>query len=133
MGRVIARLRTALETRGETLRGSRILVLGLAYKKDVSDPRESPAFEILWQLQQMGAEVCYYDPYIPVPPSMRTWQDLDLADSVELTADVLQAQDAVIVVTDHTDVDYAAVLEHARMIVDTRGVFRGDNPKVVRA
>ena len=110
-----------------------MLVIGLAYKKNVADPRESPAFEILWQLQQLGAEVGYHDPHIPEPPKMRTWSDLELDSSITLDAASLRKQDAVIIVTDHSDVDYSMILEHAPLIIDTRGVFREINHKVVQA
>ena len=131
--RVIARLQLALNQVGKPIKGSKILVMGLAYKKDVSDPRESPAFEILWQLQQLGADSRYHDPHITQPPSMRSWSGLELEDSVELTADLLQEQDAVVIITDHTDVDYPWLLEQAELVVDTRGVYREPSPKVVRA
>ena len=131
--RVIAKLQNALNNAGKPIRGSRILVMGLAYKKDVSDPRESPAFEILWQLQQLGADVQYHDPHISQAPSMRSWKGLKLRESVELTAEILSEQDAVVIVTDHTDVDYDQLLEHANLIIDTRGIYRNTDPKVVRA
>ena len=131
--RVIAKMQLALNNVGKPIQGSKILVMGLAYKKDVSDPRESPAFEILWQLQQLGADVQYHDPHISQAPSMRSWKGLKLRESVELTAEILSEQDAVVIVTDHTDVDYDQLLEHANLIIDTRGIYRNTDPKVVRA
>jgi len=131
---VVHKLLLALNERGRAVKGSRVLVLGLAYKKDIDDPRESPAFDILEQLMGLGAEVSYHDPHIPVAPRMRTWPDLPPMHSVPLSAESLAAADAVIIVTDHTAVDYQLVLDHAPLIVDTRGVLRGtDAASVVRA
>jgi len=131
--RVIGKLQEALNNEGKPIRDSNVLVLGLAYKKDVSDPRESPAFEILWQLQQLGAKVQYHDPYIPKAPEMRSWRDLKLGQSIPLSAEVLQRQDAVVLVTDHSNVDYDWVLANSSVIVDTRGVYRNSSSKVVPA
>ena len=131
--RVIDKLQQALNDRSKPIRGSQVLVIGLAYKKDVSDPRESPSFEILWQLQQLGAEMRYHDPHILQPPQMRTWKNLELEPSVALDPRILQQQDAVIIVTDHSDVDFDLILEHAPLIIDTRGTYRGINSKVVQA
>ena len=131
--RVIGKLQLALNKAGKPIKDSKILVLGLAYKRDVSDPRESPAFEILWQLQQLGANVSYHDPYIQQAPSMRSWRDLQLGESVPLEADLLREQDAVLLVTDHSNVDYDLVLANARLIVDTRGVYRNSESQVVPA
>jgi UDP-N-acetyl-D-glucosamine dehydrogenase len=131
--RVVEKLQEALNGHGKPVKGSKILILGLAYKKDVADPRESPAFEILSQLFALGAEVSYHDPFIPEAPSMRSWRHLGTLKSQPLTKQVLGAQDAVVLVTDHTDVDYDFVLENAPLLIDTRGVYRQPNPKVVRA
>ena len=131
--RVVEKLQGALNGQGKPVKGSKILVLGLAYKKDVADPRESPAFEILSQLFELGAEVSYHDPHIPQAPSMRSWKHLGALESKPLTKEVLNSQDAVILVTDHSAVDYDFVLEQAPLLIDTRGVHRQPNPKVVRA
>jgi UDP-N-acetyl-D-glucosamine dehydrogenase len=122
---VVGKLQGALNDRGKAVKGAKVLLLGLAYKRDVADPRESPAFEILDQLLHLGAEVSYHDPHVPEAPPMRTWPDLPPMRSVELTEAVVSAQDAVVVVTDHRAVDYAMVAEHAGLVVDTRGVLRG--------
>ena len=132
-GYVIGKLQEALNRCGKPVQGSKILVLGLAYKRDIDDPRESPAFEIIDRLLALGAEVAYHDPHIPVAPAMRTWPDLPPMRSVPLGADRLRACDAVLLVTDHRAVDYRLVLEHAPLIVDTRGVLRDVDPRVVRA
>jgi UDP-N-acetyl-D-glucosamine dehydrogenase len=131
--RVVEKLQEALNHHGKPVKGSKILVLGLAYKKDVADPRESPAFEILSQLFELGAEISYHDPFIPEAPSMRSWRHLEGLKSTPLTVEMLGKQDAVILVTDHTEVDYDFVLEHTPLLIDTRGVHRQPNPKVIKA
>jgi UDP-N-acetyl-D-glucosamine dehydrogenase len=128
---VLKKLAAALEGRGIDLRGAQVLVLGLAYKPDVADPRESPAFEVIDRLLDAGAQISYHDPLIPIAPQMRTWAELPQLRSEPLTAELLAAKDAVLLITDHSQVDYDLVLEHASLVVDTRGVLRGDN--VVRA
>ena len=130
---VVEKLQQALNGRAKAVRGSKVLILGLAYKKDIDDPRESPAFEIVELLRQMGATIQYHDPHVPAAPRMRTWPDLPPMASQPLTPELLAGQDAVVLVTDHTAVDYAFVLRHAPLIVDTRGVYREKSEKVVKA
>lgn len=130
---VVEKLVRALNARGKPVRGSRVLVLGLAYKKNVDDPRESPAFEILDHLLRLGAEVSYHDPFIPRAPTMRTWPDLPPLESEPLTVETLAAADAVILVTDHDGIDYDLVARHAPVVVDTRGVYRQPRENVVKA
>jgi UDP-N-acetyl-D-glucosamine dehydrogenase len=130
---VVQKLVLALNERRLPVRGQRILVLGLAYKKNVADPRESPAFEILSKLHELGADVCYHDPFLQEAPSMRTWPDLPPMHSVDLSAETLQSCAAVVLVTDHDGVDYELVERHAPLIVDTRGVFRQPRSHIVRA
>jgi UDP-N-acetyl-D-glucosamine dehydrogenase len=130
---IIEKVTLALNDRGKAVKGSRILVLGLAYKPDVDDPRESPAFEIIDQLLQLGAEVSYHDPHIPTAPRMRSWPDLPPLHSVDLTADRLQTKDAVLIITDHKAVDYDLIATNAPLIIDTRGVFRDRNTNIVKA
>jgi UDP-N-acetyl-D-glucosamine dehydrogenase len=130
---VLEKLQLALNDRGLAIRGSRLLILGLAYKKDIDDPRESPAFEIIERLLDLGAQISYHDPHIATAPRMRTWPSLPPMTSQPLRPEVLAAQDAVVIITDHSAVDYGMVLEHARLIVDTRGVYRAPDPKVVKA
>jgi UDP-N-acetyl-D-glucosamine dehydrogenase len=121
---VVGKLEEALTERGGKLEGARVLLLGLAYKRNVADPRESPAFEVLDQLLHRGAQVSYHDPYIPQAPAMRSWPELPPLQSVPLTAETLRAVDAVIVVTDHRQVDYELVIEAAPLVIDTRGICR---------
>ncbi|NOZ78001.1 MAG: nucleotide sugar dehydrogenase [Acidobacteria bacterium] len=130
---VVEKLQMALNDRGKAINGSKILVLGLAYKKDIDDPRESPSFELIHRLLQRGAEVSYHDPHIPRAPRMRSWPDLPPMESVALTEDGLAACDAVLIATDHSAVDYDRVARSAPLIVDTRGVYRDPRPNVVRA
>ena len=122
---VVRKTADALNDDAKALRGSRVLVLGIAYKKDIDDLRESPALEILRLFQEKGAAVSYHDPFCPViaDDGHTALQNLPL-ESVALTAETLAAADAVVLVTDHTDVDYALVREHAAVIVDTRGTLR---------
>lgn len=129
---VVAKVLAALGGPDTTTR-RRVLLLGLAYKPNVADPRESPAFEIWHLLKDAGIDVDYHDPYFPTAPSMRSWSDLPAADSVPLDGDTIAGYDAVVLVTDHASPDYDLVLDRARLIVDTRGVFPGDHPRVVRA
>jgi len=131
--RVVDRLQRALNDRGKAVKGSKVLVLGIAYKPDIDDPRESPSFELIEQLLELGALVSYHDPHIPQAPQMRTWPDLPPMRSVELSGDLLAAQDVVLLATNHSQVDYGQVLERAQLVVDTRGVYRQASAKVVRA
>ncbi|HKI85466.1 MAG TPA: nucleotide sugar dehydrogenase, partial [Thermoanaerobaculia bacterium] len=130
---VVQRLAEGLNQHQKAVRGSRILLLGLAYKRDVDDPRESPAFEIIDRLLALGAEVRYHDPFIPVAPKMRSWSHLPPLRSVGLDKAEIGGADAVVVVTDHRAVDYDLVLAEAQLIVDTRGVYRQPHPKVIKA
>jgi UDP-N-acetyl-D-glucosamine dehydrogenase len=130
---VVEKLAAALNELGKPVRGSRVLVLGLAYKPDIDDPRESPAFEIIELLMKRGAVVSYHDPHIPIAPRMRSWPELPPMASVELSVGELRGADAVLIVTNHRAVDYDFVHEHAALIVDTRGVLRHRDDKVRRA
>ncbi len=130
---VIEKLQGSLNERGKPLKDSKILLLGLAYKKDIDDPRESPSFELLRRLLERGAVVAYHDPHIARLPKMRSWLDLPELGSVQLTEDVVAGYDALIIATDHRAVDYELVLEHAQLIIDTRGVFRAPHERVVKA
>ena len=130
---VLEKMTLALNERRKAVRGSRVLVLGIAYKKDIDDPRESPAFEIIEGLHRLGAEVSYHDPHVPKAPRMRSWPDLPPMTSLPLTAETLAANDAVVIVTDHSAVDYALVAAHAPLVIDTRGIYRQPAPNVVKA
>lgn len=130
---VVGKLVHGLNDHRKAIRGSRVLLLGIAYKKNIDDPRESPAFEILEKLLELGASVDYHDPHIPVAPRMRSWPDLPAMTSVALDPATIAAYDAVLVVTDHAAVDYVAIAEHAQLVVDTRGIYRDRSERLVRA
>jgi UDP-N-acetyl-D-glucosamine dehydrogenase len=123
-GYVIEKLQAALNQRGRAVKGARVLVLGLAYKPDIDDPRESPAFEIIHLLLERGAEVSYHDPHIPVAPKMRSWPDLPRMESVALSGETLHSFDAAILVTDHRAVDYSLVTNNVPVVIDSRGALR---------
>jgi len=116
---VVQKVADALNDRSKAIKGSRILVLGLAYKKNIDDSRESPAVEIMELLQAKGAHIAYSDPHVPRFPKMREYH-FDL-QSVELTAESIASYDCVVITTDHDLFDYGLLTEHARLIVDTRG------------
>jgi UDP-N-acetyl-D-glucosamine dehydrogenase len=125
---VVERLAEALDIRaGKALSRSRLLVIGAAYKKNVDDMRESPALVIIEMLQRRGAIVDYYDPLVPVIPPTREHAALAGMRSVAFTPDVLGAHDAAVVVTDHDRIDWQKLVDHARLIVDTRNVRKRVN------
>jgi UDP-N-acetyl-D-glucosamine dehydrogenase len=120
---VVQRVMEALNSRKKSINGSRILLLGMAYKKDVDDERESPSFKLLELLQEKGAEVFYNDPHIPVLKPTRKYSFR--LESTEMTAGSLAAADCVLLATDHSAYDYRFILDHANLIVDTRNAFNG--------
>jgi UDP-N-acetyl-D-glucosamine dehydrogenase len=117
-GYVVQRVADALNEHGKPIKHSKICVLGVAYKKDVDDPRESPAFEILELLEKRGARVSYHDPHIRVLPAMR--HHTIRLESADLSQDFLSEQDCVVIVTDHSAYDYDWIVAHAPLVVDTR-------------
>jgi len=121
---VIARVAEALNDRARPVRGSRVLLLGMAYKRDVDDPRESPGFELMAGLMARGAVVEYNDPHIPALPPMRKYPGLRMT-SRELTPAYLAGLDLALIVTDHSAYDWASIVEHAPLVVDTRNATRG--------
>jgi UDP-N-acetyl-D-glucosamine dehydrogenase len=116
---VIGRVMEALNERGKSLKGSNVLVLGLAYKKDVDDVRESPSVTLIELLQKHGAKVSYHDPHIPVAKPMREHHIAGMR-SVRLSPASLKKSDCVLIATDHSSVDYDLVCRHAPLVVDTR-------------
>jgi UDP-N-acetyl-D-glucosamine dehydrogenase len=133
---VVLRLTEALNDRCKPVRGSRICLLGMAYKKDVDDPRESPGFELLDLLLQRGAIVTYSDPHIPMLPTMRRYPDLKRMMSQKLTPEFLASQNAIVVVTDHSGFHWPSIAAHAPLIIDTRNALRHveiDPDRIVRA
>jgi UDP-N-acetyl-D-glucosamine dehydrogenase len=128
---VMGRIAEALNERGRAFKGCRVLVLGVAYKKNVDDMRESPAVELMELLAARGATVQYSDPHVPVFPKMRR-HHFELK-SVPLTADALKGCDLVLLATNHDAFDYELVRKHAPLIVDTRGVYLEPAANVVKA
>ena len=119
---VVQRTAGALNQHTKPVRGSRVLVLGLAYKPDVDDIRESPSFELIEQLQDMGAHVDYHDPHVPATHKMRH-HDLGMT-SVELTPESLAGYDCVLVATNHSAYNWQMIADHAKLIVDTRNALQ---------
>jgi UDP-N-acetyl-D-glucosamine dehydrogenase len=128
---VVSKVTNALNSRRKSVNGSRILILGIAYKKNVDDMRESPSVLLMEKLENLGAEIQYSDPYFPNFPEMR--EHCFSLDSVPLTPESLASFDCVLLATDHDKFDYDTMLENAVLIVDTRGRFQDVNPKVVKA
>jgi UDP-N-acetyl-D-glucosamine dehydrogenase len=130
---VIERTVQGLNDQGRPITGAKILVVGLAYKKDVDDLRESPSLKLIDLLLKRGARVDYHDPHIPVMPRTRR-HDFNLR-SVPLTPENLASYDAVLIATDHSSLDYESIAAHAALVVDTRNVLPGrqDDPKVIKA
>jgi UDP-N-acetyl-D-glucosamine dehydrogenase len=121
----------ALNNNGKVIKDAKILILGVAYKKDVDDMRESPALKIIELLQERKAKVDYNDPYIPEIPTLRKYNFK--MKSIELTKETLSSYDAVIITTDHSVYDPAFILENAKLIIDTRNLIKNKNSKVVKA
>jgi UDP-N-acetyl-D-glucosamine dehydrogenase len=121
----------ALNDVGKSVKGTKILVLGVAYKRDVDDMRESPSVFVMELLRDWGADVSYSDPNVPVFPDMRN-HHFDLS-SVDLSPEVLARHDAVLLLTDHSDFDYQMIRDHAPILIDTRGRFREAARNIVRA
>lgn len=129
--RVVSKAESALNMRGQAVNGSNIMLLGIAYKKDTSDTRESPGLRILAMLKAKGANVTYHDPHVPLIPVLR---DYDLSgESMPLDEATIATQHCIILCTDHTDVDYETLGRVGDLIVDTRGVFPPNSQNVVSA
>lgn len=132
---VLRRVTEALNNVGKPVRGSKVSVLGVAYKRDVDDTRESPSFVIMEELLRHGATLTYSDPHVPHLPKKRDFS-LPAMDSCELTPDYLKGQDCVIIVTDHTRFDYSRIVANAPLVVDTRNATHGvahGREKIVKA
>jgi UDP-N-acetyl-D-glucosamine dehydrogenase len=123
-GFVAGKVADALNDHGKPVKGSKITLLGMAYKKDVDDPRESPGFELMDLLRKKGALVQYNDPHLAELPPMRHYPHLRMK-SQPLTPEFLRAQDCVVIVTDHSAYDWEFVVAHAPLVVDTRNATRG--------
>jgi UDP-N-acetyl-D-glucosamine dehydrogenase len=128
---VVSRILDAMNERGKALKGSRVLVLGAAYKPDIDDIRESPALDVIGLLEKKGATVEYHDPYIP---TLRTHDEVEMKSVPDMMAAV-RAADVVVIVTNHKGYDYKSILAESKFIFDTRnalGKLGKDNPKVER-
>ena len=131
---VIAKIAEALNSKKKAVNGSKILVLGLAYKKDVDDIRESPSIELIEMLQNLGAKVDYNDPFVPKTSKQRE-HNLGMA-SKKLTPAMLKSYDCVLIATDHTEYDYDTIVRHAKLVVDTRNAtknVKNGRKKIVKA
>jgi UDP-N-acetyl-D-glucosamine dehydrogenase len=117
---VVEKVTLALNAQRKPVNGSRILVLGVAYKRDIDDVRESPALDVIRLLEEQGASVSFHDPFIS-----KIIEDGHTVRGVELTAKMLQETDAVVIVTDHRSVDYQFVMDNATLIVDSRNITSG--------
>lgn len=120
---VVQRLTQVLNDQGKPVKGSRICILGIAYKRDIDDPRESPSFELLKLLRQRGAVLTYNDPHVPKLPGTRRHGEIDMK-STDLTPEFLASQDCILIATDHSAYDYEFIARHAKLVVDTRGATR---------
>jgi len=129
---VVAKVSSALNQRKRAINGSSILVLGIAYKKNVDDMRESPSVILMEKLQALGADVAYCDPYVPVFPKLRDHAHFGLS-SISVTAETLSNYDCILLATDHDDFDYGLILKNASLIVDTRGRYLDPASNVVKA
>ena len=130
---VVSIIQDALNEHQKPIKGSKVLILGVAYKPNIDDLRESPALDVIGLLQQKGAHVSYHDPYIS-EFKHDGWKMESLPNTLPELLDAVRQADCVVVITDHSDYDYPAILESAQLIVDTRNAFgklKKDNPKVV--
>ena len=128
---VLGKLVSALNDRGKALKNARIMILGIAYKKNVDDMRESPAVHLMEMLRDRGADISYTDPHVHVFPRMREHK-FDLR-SVPLTADNLRNTDAVVLTTDHAKFDYELIRANAPLIIDSRGKYRKSEDHIIKA
>jgi len=125
---VVNKVVDALNQRKKSVNGSRLLILGVAYKKDIDDTRESPAIDIINLLTQKGGEIIYNDPYVP---TLKT--DSLRFKSTHLTEKLLSEADAIIIIADHSSYDYKWIEQHANLIIDTRNATRGiKSPKIIK-
>ena len=135
---VVGKLARALDMRQRKgLNGAKILILGVAYKKNVDDIRESPALRLMELLNERGASTAFFDPYVPIVPETREHKSLAGRTSEPWSESLSGNYDAVLIVTDHDAVDYAAVVQNAALVVDTRNACRRagikNSPKLVFA
>jgi UDP-N-acetyl-D-glucosamine dehydrogenase len=128
---VVQKIADALNTHAKAIRGSNVLVLGVAYKRDIDDYRESPAMDVMAELDQKGAVLSYHDPYVPVVDEAHWPGGRQLASS-PLTIDALTTADCVAILTDHRTFDYDAIVANAKIIVDCRNAVKAPAPHVFK-
>ncbi len=128
---IVEKIGEALNNRGKSIRDSRILILGVAYKKDVDDMRESPSLKLIKILSDKGSTVEYNDPFIPLLPKTRKYQFS--MKSMDLTEESIKSYHCVIIATDHSSYDYKWILKNANLIVDTRNAIKEKSSKVIKA
>ena len=128
---VVSRVLEAMNDRGKTLKGSKVLVLGVAYKPDIDDVRESPALDVIGLLQNKGAQVAYHDPYIAhIHHEYDGWEMNSVKDMMKAVSE----SDAVVIVTNHSEYNYKSIVNAAQFVFDSRnalGTLAKDNPKKV--
>ena len=132
---VIEKIGAALNDRARSIRGSKVLILGVAYKKDVDDVRESPSLEIMKLLKERGADISYSDPFVPKLHTMREY-DFSYMSSVALSEETLRSYDVALITTDHSKLDYQWIVDHSQLVVDTRNAtktVRNGREKIIRA
>jgi UDP-N-acetyl-D-glucosamine dehydrogenase len=129
---VVNKVIDALNDREKPIKNSKVLVLGIAYKKNIDDTRESPAVEIMQLLKEKGARVSYFDPHVPFFPKMRNYE-FDLKSIATLNSNVLSEYDCVVLATNHDYFDYEMIQKNSSLIIDTRGCYRQKFPNVVKA
>ncbi len=128
---VLRKVFNGLNQAKKSIKGSNILIVGLAYKENIDDLRESPALEIINKLLKMGSKVKYFDPYIPKIPRLRN-HNLDMS-SIKLSKKELNNHDLVLITTAHSNIDYDFIHANAQLIIDTRNIFKEKSPKVIKA
>ena len=124
---VISKTMDGLNDTGKALRGAKILVIGLAYKADVDDVRETPAAEIIKLLFEHGADVSYHDPHVPLFAGMRKYMEYRM-HSTPLTPEAVKSSDCVLIVTNHSSIDWKLIAKHARLVVDSRNAMAPYQP-----
>jgi UDP-N-acetyl-D-glucosamine dehydrogenase len=133
---VVRRVGDALNDRGKPVKGSKVAVLGVAYKRDVDDCRESPGLELMELLTDKGAEVSYHDPHISKLPTLRHHPELTGRASRPLSREYLAEQDCVLVATDHSAFDWPWIVDQSKLVIDTRNATKGvtaNRDRIVRA
>src|SRR5690606_1263110 len=128
---VVDKVGEALNSRKKAINGSKVLVAGIAYKRDIDDMRESPALDIMSLLHERGAEVSFTDPWVPRLPA-HEWRGGRDLDGLAMSTETLRGADCVVIITDHKAFDYAQILREANVIVDTRNAIAGQHPHVFK-